>query len=168
MQPEDVPHMGLDAEIGFRVESIEPDRVTGSFRVTPALFGRDGSLHRGVLSATVGSIASVAAASRVGDMDQVVDVTNSTSYFATVSSGTVSLVAEPVQVTPERLASHRPKIVSGSAPNLGRSGSCARRATPAICSPTASYSWRRSASEMTVGPSPGLSSAGAERAVSVN
>ncbi|MDP9436078.1 MAG: PaaI family thioesterase [Actinomycetota bacterium] len=102
MQPEDVPHMGLDAEIGFRVESIEPDRVTGSFRVTPALFGRDGSLHRGVLSATVGSIASVAAASRVGDMDQVVDVTNSTSYFATVSSGTVSLVAEPVQVTPER------------------------------------------------------------------
>ncbi len=102
MQREDVPHMGLDAAIGFRIDSITPQRVTGSLPVTTDVLGPDGSVHRGVLSSAIESAASVAAAAHVGDAGQVVGVANSTSYFATVTSGTITAVAEPVSVDGER------------------------------------------------------------------
>jgi 1,4-dihydroxy-2-naphthoyl-CoA hydrolase len=102
MQPEDVPHMGLDAAIGFRIESIAPELVTGSLPVTSDVLGADGSVHRGVLSSAIESTASVAAAAHVGDAGHVVGVANSTSYFATVTSGKITAVAEPVSLQDER------------------------------------------------------------------
>ncbi len=99
MQLQDVPHMGLDAAIGFRIDSITPQRVTGSLPATTDVLGPDGSVHRGVLSSAIESAASVAAAAHVGDAGQVVGVANSTSYFATVTSGTIT---EPVSVDGER------------------------------------------------------------------
>jgi 1,4-dihydroxy-2-naphthoyl-CoA hydrolase len=102
MQPEDIPHTGLDAAIGFRIDSITPQRVTGSLRVTTDALGPEGSVHRGVLSSAVESVASVAAAAHIGDTGRVVGVANSTSYFATVSSGTVTATAEPVSLLADR------------------------------------------------------------------
>jgi 1,4-dihydroxy-2-naphthoyl-CoA hydrolase len=102
MQLDEIPHMGLDATIGLHIDSIDHERVTGSFPVTPEVLGPDGGLHRGVLSSTVESLASIAAAAYVGDTGRVVGVANSTSYFATTSSGTVTAVAEPVSLQPER------------------------------------------------------------------
>jgi 1,4-dihydroxy-2-naphthoyl-CoA hydrolase len=102
MQPEDIPHMGLDAAIGFRIDSIAPQRVTGSLPVTTDVLAADGSVHRGVLSSAIESVASVAAAAHIGDTGRVVGVANSTSYFATASSGTVTATAEPVSLQADR------------------------------------------------------------------
>jgi 1,4-dihydroxy-2-naphthoyl-CoA hydrolase len=96
MQAAGVAHMGLDEAIGLRVDTVEADRVAGSFQVTAKVLGRDGSVHRGVLSSVIESIASVAGAAHLGAAGRVVGVTNSTSYFASVASGSVTVVAEPV------------------------------------------------------------------------
>lgn len=96
MQVSDVPHVGLDAEIGLRVTSIDGDRVTAQLPLDPRLLGASGSTHHGVLSSAIESVASIAAAAHLGDSGHVVGVSNSTSHFRETSDGTLEVVAEPV------------------------------------------------------------------------
>ncbi len=102
MQAADVPHVGLDEAIGLHVDAIDADRVVGSFQVSAKVLAGDGSVHRGVMSSVIESIASVAGAAHLGAAGRVVGVTNSTSYFATVASGSVTVVAEPVSRQTDR------------------------------------------------------------------
>lgn len=102
MQLSDVPHTGLDAVLGLRVTSIANDRVTASLPVSAQLLDSDGSVHRGVVSSAIESVASIAAAARLGDAGHVVGVANSTSHFATVTGGSLTLTAEPVSVLSDR------------------------------------------------------------------
>lgn len=96
MQLSDIPKVGLDELIDFTVTALEPDRLQGSFPVTPDLLDGSGSVHRGVLSAVIETAASVAAAAWFSDRGHVVGVSNSTSHFATASSGSVDVEARPV------------------------------------------------------------------------
>lgn len=96
MQVSDVPHVGLDAEIGLRVTSIGQGRVTARLPLGLRLLGASGTVHHGVLSSAIESVASIAAAAQLGDSGHVVGVSNSTSYFRETSEGTLDVVAEPV------------------------------------------------------------------------
>lgn len=96
MQLSDIPHVGLDALMGLRVTALEPDRVTGSLEVTPDLLDGSGTLHRGVISSVVESLASIAGAAWFAGRGHVVGVSNTTAHFTAVGAGVVTGVAEPV------------------------------------------------------------------------
>ncbi len=96
MEPSDVPNAGLLQVLGLRVTDISEDAVAARFDVTASLLNDRGVVHPGVLSSAVESAASIAAAAWYGDRGHVVGVANTTSHFATVSSGGVDVLAEPV------------------------------------------------------------------------
>lgn len=102
MHVSDVPHTGLDAEMGLRVVALEEDRVAARLPITPRLLAPNGQVHHGVISSAIESIASIAAAAYLGDRGNVVGVSNTTSHVLAVSAGTLEVVAEPVSRLDDR------------------------------------------------------------------
>lgn len=102
MELSDIPHVGLDASMGLHMTSVGPERTTATFEVAAHLLAATGSLHRGVVSAAVETVASVAGAAWFADRGRVVGVSNTTSHFATTSSGRVDVVAEPAGLLDSR------------------------------------------------------------------
>lgn len=96
MELSDIPHVGLDASMGLHMTAVGSERTSASFDVTPHLLDATGSLHRGVVSAAVETVASVAGAAWYHERGRVVGVSNTTSHFASTRAGRVDVVAEPV------------------------------------------------------------------------
>lgn len=95
MELSDIPHVGLDASTGLHMTAVGPERTSATFEVARHLLDPTGSLHRGVISAAVETVASVAGAAWYAGRGRVVGLSNTTSYFATTSAGRVDVVAEP-------------------------------------------------------------------------
>lgn len=96
MRVEDEPDSGLMGLLGLRFTAIDGQRVTASLPISPQVLSAAGVVHHGVLSSVVESVASIAAAARVGSGGQVVGVWNRTSFFTTASSGALHATAEHV------------------------------------------------------------------------
>lgn len=135
MQLSDVPHTGLDAEMGLRIVSLDEDRVAARLLITPRLLGPDGAVHHGVLSSAIESVASIAAAAHLGDRGNVVGASNTTSYFRRASEGTLDVVAEPVgrlrdrQLWTVRVTGEAGELVAQGDVQLANVGDAARLGT---------------------------------------
>lgn len=92
----DLEVSGLDALVGLELTQVGPDAVSVRFDVTPALHDASGALHRGVVSAAVESVGSIAGAAWYEGRGHVVGISNSTSHYAPTSAGTVTAAATPV------------------------------------------------------------------------
>lgn len=88
---------GLDATLGFTLDSADGDAVTGRLTVQPSLLQPYGILHGGVHCAVVESAASVGGALWLGDRGHVVGVSNHTNFLRAVRKGELRVRATPVQ-----------------------------------------------------------------------
>ena len=79
-------------------ETVEPTRVVGSMELGPDQHTPWGVVHGGAYTTAIESAASLGASLAVRDRGQfAVGVNNNTDFLRPVVSGTVRLVAEPVQ-----------------------------------------------------------------------
>ena len=110
--------VGFDKVLGFQLAEVTPDRVTGSFTITPELLQPYGILHGGVLCSVVESAASVGGAVWFGERGHVVGVSNHTNFLRAVRSGTLQVEATPVhrgrtsQLWTVRLRDEQDRLVS--------------------------------------------------------
>lgn len=87
---------GFDGVIGLQYTEVTPDRVRAQWTVGPTLHQPFGIVHGGVYSSVIESLASVAAATWLGDKGRVVGVNNNTDFLRAVSDGTLKGEAVPV------------------------------------------------------------------------
>jgi 1,4-dihydroxy-2-naphthoyl-CoA hydrolase len=84
--------------LGLRFTEISPTLVRGEIRLGPDHHTPWGVVHGGVYTTAVETAASVGASAAVFDRGQVaVGVANSTDFMRPVTSGTIQVVAEPIQ-----------------------------------------------------------------------
>jgi uncharacterized protein (TIGR00369 family) len=100
MSATDVPapglNTGLTKMLGFRVSEVGPDRVVLHYAATPDLHQPFGIVHGGAHCAAVETVASVGAATWLGDRGQVVGVSNQTDFLRAVSSGELTATGTPI------------------------------------------------------------------------
>jgi uncharacterized protein (TIGR00369 family) len=86
------------AATGFEPAEISGTRVTGSAELGPDQHTPWGVVHGGVYCAIIESAASIGASAAVADRGQfAVGVNNSTDFLRPLTTGTVEVVAEPIQ-----------------------------------------------------------------------
>jgi len=85
-----VTHLGLD------LVRVEADEVTARWRARAELHQPYGILHGGVHCSVVETLASVGAATWLGDRGKVVGVSNTTDFFRAVEHGELFSVARPL------------------------------------------------------------------------
>lgn len=85
-----VDHLGLE------FTSIDPDRVTAAWVARPALHQPYGIVHGGVHCSVVETLASVGAATWLGNRGNVVGVNNNTDFYRAVSEGAMTSEATPL------------------------------------------------------------------------
>jgi 1,4-dihydroxy-2-naphthoyl-CoA hydrolase len=84
------------AYLGVEFSELTGDRVVATWTARPALHQPQGIVHGGVYCSVVETLASLGAASWLGDRGRVVGVTNSTDFYRAVSEGTLTSTATPV------------------------------------------------------------------------
>lgn len=82
--------------LGLRLVSVTQDEVHGTWTARPHLHQPYGIVHGGVHCSVVETLASVAAATWLGDRGKVVGVNNSTDFFRAVTEGEMTSRATPV------------------------------------------------------------------------
>ncbi|GAA4024465.1 PaaI family thioesterase [Streptomyces plumbiresistens] len=94
----DVFRSAFVAAVGLRFTEVTSTRVRGEIQLGPEHHTPWGVVHGGVYATAVESAATVGASAAVADRDQVaVGVANSTDFLRPITSGTVEVLAEPVQ-----------------------------------------------------------------------
>ena len=88
--------VGLAELLGFRFDSLGPDRVAMSWATEPGHFQPFGLVHGGVYCAAVETAASIGGQLWYGDRGQVVGVSNHTDFFRPVSDGVLVAVGTPI------------------------------------------------------------------------
>jgi 1,4-dihydroxy-2-naphthoyl-CoA hydrolase len=84
--------------VGLRFTEISPTQVRGEIELGPDHHSPWGVVHGGVYTTAVETAASVGASAAVFDRGQVaVGVANSVDFMRPVTSGTIQVVAEPIQ-----------------------------------------------------------------------
>jgi 1,4-dihydroxy-2-naphthoyl-CoA hydrolase len=110
--------VGFDKVLGFQLDDVGPERITGSFAVAPELLQPYGILHGGALCAVVESAASVGGAVWFGHRGHVVGVSNHTNFLRAVRAGTLHVEALPVhrgrtsQLWTVRIRDEKDKLVA--------------------------------------------------------
>ncbi len=89
----------MDA-IGLVLDAVSGTRVTGWIELGPEHHQPFGLVHGGVYAAAVESAASLGAVAAVHERGMVaVGVSNTTNFLRSMTSGRVTVVAEPLQQT---------------------------------------------------------------------
>ena len=88
--------VGLAELLGFRFDSLGPDRVTMSWATKPGHIQPFGLVHGGVYCAAATTAASIGGQLWYGDRGQVVGVSNHTDIFRPVSDGVLVAVGTPI------------------------------------------------------------------------
>ena len=82
--------------IGLTYTELGPDRVAGSWAVSPQLHQPAGLVNGGVYCTVIETLASIGAGAWFGDRGTVVGVNNNTDFLRAVREGTLRAVAEPI------------------------------------------------------------------------
>ena len=82
--------------LGLDLVEVTPDRVTGHWTAGSHLHQPYGILHGGAHCSVVETLASVGAATWLGDRGKVVGVSNTTDFFRAVREGDLISVATPL------------------------------------------------------------------------
>ena len=86
-------------DIGLVVETLTRDRVVGTLDIQPRHLQPFGIVHGGVYCAIVESLASLGSVFNTLDQGRVcAGIENHTSFLRSISSGTVTGVAVPVNI----------------------------------------------------------------------
>lgn len=91
--------VGLDAHIGFVVDGVSGERVTGTLTITSDHHQPFGIVHGGTYCALAESAASVSAfcwLQETGIGGTAVGVNNSTDFLRSVSDGVISVSTSPI------------------------------------------------------------------------
>ena len=82
--------------LGLEMTEIGADRVVATWTAEPKLHQPYGIVHGGVHCSVVETLASVGAATWLGEKGQVVGVNNNTDFFRAVREGTLTSTATPL------------------------------------------------------------------------
>lgn len=82
--------------LGIEFEEVTADKVVASWTAGPHLHQPFGIVHGGAHCGVVETLASVGAATWLGDKGKVVGVSNSTDFYRAVTEGRLSSTATPV------------------------------------------------------------------------
>jgi 1,4-dihydroxy-2-naphthoyl-CoA hydrolase len=82
--------------VGIRLDEVSADRVTATWEAGEHLHQPFGIVNGGAHCTVVETLASIAAATWLGERGTVVGVNNSTDFYRGVSTGTLSSAATPV------------------------------------------------------------------------
>ena len=85
-----VDHLGID------MTEVTGDRVVAHWTAQPKHHQPYGIVHGGVHCSVVETLASVGAATWLGDKGQVVGVNNNTDFFRAISEGDLTSTATPL------------------------------------------------------------------------
>lgn len=87
---------GFDRLLGLRITAASGDEVRAELELRPELMQPNGILHGGVHCAIVESVTSIGASLWLGDVGQVVGVSNSTDFLRACTSGLIKAVGTPI------------------------------------------------------------------------
>jgi len=82
--------------LGLEFAEVTADRVVGSWEAGPKHHQPYGIVHGGVHCSVVETLASVGAATWLGDRGQVVGVNNNTDFYRAAREGTMTSTATPI------------------------------------------------------------------------
>ena len=82
--------------LGVTMTEVSGDRVVATWTAGPHLHQPYGIVHGGAHAGVVETLASVGAATWLGDKGKVVGVNNSTDFYRAVSEGTLTSTATPI------------------------------------------------------------------------
>ncbi len=82
--------------LGLQIAEASPDRVRGTWEAAPHLHQPYGIVHGGAHCSVVETLASVGAATWLGERGKVVGVNNNTDFFRAVTTGELSSAATPL------------------------------------------------------------------------
>jgi len=82
--------------LGLQIADVSPDQVTGTWEAAPHLHQPYGIVHGGAHCSVVETLASVGAATWLGERGKVVGVNNNTDFFKAVREGGVTSTATPL------------------------------------------------------------------------
>ena len=82
--------------LGIELTTVTADVVVGRLPVAPHLHQPYGIVHGGVWASVVETVASIGAATWLGDRGKVVGVSNHTNFLRAVQDGVVDARATPV------------------------------------------------------------------------
>ena len=82
--------------IGLEFQRVDDDRVEATWTAGEKLHQPYGIVHGGVHCAVVETLASIGAATWLGDRGQVVGVNNNTDFYKAVAEGTIHSLATPL------------------------------------------------------------------------
>jgi 1,4-dihydroxy-2-naphthoyl-CoA hydrolase len=82
--------------LGLELTSIGPDQVQARWTARPELHQPYGIVHGGAHCGVVETLASIGAATWLGDRGKVVGVNNSTDFYRAVEEGALSSSAVPL------------------------------------------------------------------------
>jgi 1,4-dihydroxy-2-naphthoyl-CoA hydrolase len=82
--------------LGLQIAEASADEVRATWTAAPHLLQPYGIVHGGVHCSVVETLASVGAATWLGDRGKVVGVNNNTDFFRAVTAGELSSVASPL------------------------------------------------------------------------
>ena len=85
--------------LGLELTEVGPDRVEARWAGAPHLHQPYGILHGGVHCSVVETLASVGAATWLGNRGKVVGVNNNTDFIRVVTDGGITSVATPAHRT---------------------------------------------------------------------
>jgi 1,4-dihydroxy-2-naphthoyl-CoA hydrolase len=95
--PHDPNSMGNFVEhLGVDFTEVSGEKVVATWQARPELHQPYGIVHGGVHCSLVETLASVGAASWLGDRGKVVGVNNNTDFYRAVRTGTLTSTATPV------------------------------------------------------------------------
>ena len=87
---------GFDGLIGLTYLEVSAERVVAVYPIRPELHQPYGIVHGGVHCSVVETLASVGAATWLGQQGQVVGVNNNTDFYRAVREGTLTSTATPL------------------------------------------------------------------------
>jgi uncharacterized protein (TIGR00369 family) len=82
--------------LGLELTSVGPDQVLARWTARPELHQPYGIVHGGAHCGVVETLASIGAATWLGDRGKVVGVNNSTDFYRAVEEGPLSSSAAPL------------------------------------------------------------------------
>jgi uncharacterized protein (TIGR00369 family) len=82
--------------LGVEFGEVSADSVTATWTANPDLHQPYGIVHGGVHCSVIETLASVGAATWMGDRGQVVGVNNNTDFYRAVREGTLTSTATPI------------------------------------------------------------------------
>jgi uncharacterized protein (TIGR00369 family) len=82
--------------LGIEFDEVTEDRVVATWEAAPKHHQPYGIVHGGVHCSVVETLASVGAATWLGDRGQVVGVNNNTDFYRAAREGTMTSTATPV------------------------------------------------------------------------